>query len=96
MFQISFLSMFSFICERLKWFQIDCSDIKKKFLYDFSISDIYEYLIKVNIFFWIINEILSAKIILTQESRFEDSDFWLNFVECNENKFAKKIKEMMQ
>ena len=64
-------------------------------MYDFSISDIYEYLMKVNIFFWIADEILSAEIILTQESRFEDSDFWLNFVECKRDESAKKIREMM-
>ena len=87
--------MFSFFYERSKWFWIDYSDIKKEFLYDFSISDIYKYLMKVNIFFWIADEILSAEIILTQKSRFEDSDFWLNFVECKKDESAKKIREMM-
>ena len=87
--------MFSFLYEKLKWFQIDCFDIKEKFLYDLSVSDIYEYLMKVNIFFWIADEILSAEIILTQESRSEDNDFWLNFVECKRDESAKKIREMI-
>ena len=65
-------------------------------MYDLSVSDIYEYLMKVNIFFWIADEILSAEIILTQESRSEDSDFWLNFVECKRDESEKKIREMMQ
>ena len=65
-------------------------------MYDFSVSDIYKYLMKVNIFFWIADEILSAEIILIQESRSEDNDFWLNFVECKKNESAKKIKKMMQ
>ena len=87
--------MFNSLCERSKWFQIDCFNIEEEFLYDLSVSDIYEYLMKVNIFFWIADEILSAEVILIQESRFENNDFWLNFVECKKNEPAKKIREMM-
>ena len=64
-------------------------------MYDLSVSDIYEYLTKVNIFFWIADEILSAEVILTQESRSEDSDLWLNFVEYKKDESEKKIREMM-
>ena len=96
MFQISFLSVFSSFYERSKWFQIDYSDIKEKFLYDFSVSDIYKYLTKVNIFFWVADEISFAEIILTQKSRSENSDLWLNFVECKRDESAKKIRKMMQ
>ena len=95
MFWILFLNVFNFFYEKLKWFQIDCSDIKKKFLYNLSVSDIYKYLMKVNIFFWIADEILSAEIILIQKSKSEDSDFWLNFIECKKDESAKKIREMI-
>ena len=87
--------MFSFLYEKSKWFQINCSDIEEEFLYDFSISDIYEYLTKINIFFWVADEISSAEVILTQESKSENSDFWLNFVKCKRNESAKKIRKMM-
>ena len=69
------------------------------FLYDLSVSDSYKCLTQVNIFLWIINELLSVEVISTQDMRSKKSDIWLNFIKYKKNErewwdeSARKIRE---
>ena len=59
--------MFNSDWKNSKCVWIDYFEIINTFLYDFSVFEIYEFLMQVNIFFWIINEFLSEEVILTQD-----------------------------
>ena len=84
-FWILSLSMFNSDWKSSKYIWIDCFEIIDTFLYDFSVSEIYKFLMQINIFLWTVNEFLSVKIISTWNMRFKKSNIWLNFIKCKKN-----------